>query len=402
MARRPVPNARLSEERRTAPLLPAHLRVNERYSALIERGELDEDPVQRKAATALDELNAELAERRLARKSSALGWLFAKNKTKEPGTKGLYLWGGVGRGKTMLMDLFFDVAAPKRKRRAHFHAFMADVHARIHAHRQALKAGTTKQDDPIPPVAAAIASESVLICFDEFHVVDIADAMILGRLFTQLFERGVVLVATSNVLPSDLYKDGLNRALFMPFVDLLHRHVTVMQIDADRDYRIDKLEAAPVWYNPLGPVSDHAMDDAWERLTNHAAGDTDSVTVKGREVPIPKHAHGVARFTFADLCERPLGAEDYLALAQRFHTLMIDNIPVMPIEKRNEAKRFITLIDTLYDSRTKLIASAEAEPSALYTAATGNEAFAFDRTVSRLIDMRSDDYLRAPRRPLAA
>lgn len=302
----------------------------------------------------------------------------------------------------MLMDLFFEVAAPKRKRRAHFHAFMADVHARIHAHRQAFKAGKTKQDDPIPPVADQIASEAVLICFDEFHVVDIADAMILGRLFTRLFERNVVLVATSNVLPSDLYKDGLNRALFMPFIELLHHHVDVFQLDAGRDYRLDKLEAAPVWYNPLGPVSDHAMDEAWSRLTNHSSGEEDSITVKGRHVPVPIHAHGVARYSFAELCEKPLGAEDYLALTQRFHTMMVDNIPIMTAEKRNEAKRFIMLIDAMYDSRTKLIASAAAEPTALYTATSGNEAFAFDRTASRLLDMRSEDYLRAPRNPLAA
>ena len=394
-------SARLSDDRQSAALLPAHLRVVERYKAMIAANELNDDPVQRAAADTLDILNAELAEMRLARKSSALGWLFAKRKAQAPVRRGLYLWGGVGRGKTMLMDLFFEVAAVKRKRRAHFHAFMADVHERIHAHRQALKEGKVKQDDPIPPVAAAIASESVLICFDEFHVVDIADAMILGRLFTQLFQHGVVLVATSNVMPSELYKDGLNRALFLPFVDLLLRHVTVFELDAGKDYRIDKLEAAPVWYNPLGPVSDHAMDEAWARLTNHAKGDTDLVTVKGRDVPIPCHAHGVARFAFADLCERPLGAEDYLALTGRFHTLLIDNIPRMDMARRNEAKRFITLVDALYDTRTKLIASADGEPQELYQAASGNEAFAFDRTASRLIDMRSDDYLRAPRRAAA-
>lgn len=398
---RPTPG-RLSDISEAAPLLPAHLRVAERYAAMTSTGEINDDPVQRAAANTLDKLNAQLAEMRLARKSSALGWLFAKRKAAGPPLKGLYMWGGVGRGKTMLMDLFFDVATIKRKRRVHFHAFMADVHARIHAHRQAHKAGETKQDDPIPPVATAIANESVLICFDEFHVVDIADAMILGRLFTQLFQRGVVLVATSNVIPSGLYKDGLNRALFMPFVEMLHRHVDIFELDAGKDYRIDKLGAAPTWYNPLGPVSDHAMDEAWERLTNHAKGDQDTLTIKGRDLPVPRHAHGVARFSFAELCEQPLGAEDYLALAGRFHTLMIDNIPIMNAAKRNEAKRFITLIDALYDTRTKLIASADGGPTELYQAASGNEAFAFDRTSSRLIDMRSDDYLRAPRRASAA
>ncbi|MFK7793504.1 MAG: cell division protein ZapE, partial [Devosiaceae bacterium] len=327
---------------------------------------------------------------------------FAKRKASAPPTKGLYLWGGVGRGKTMLMDLFFDVAATKRKRRAHFHSFMADVHDRIHTHRQALKAGTVKQDDPIPPVAQAIALESQIICFDEFHVVDITDAMILGRLFTELFKRGVVLVATSNVIPAELYKDGLNRALFMPFIEMLHRHVDIFELDADKDYRIDKLGAAPTWYNPLGPVSDHAMDDAWARLTNHHDGAIYKVMVKGREIPVTRQAHGVARFTFDELCAQPLGAEDYLALCNRFHTLMIDGIPRIDAEKRNEAKRFITLIDAMYDTRTNLIASADGEPTELYSAPSGNEAFAFDRTASRLIDMRSEDYLRAPRKSMAA
>ena len=408
MARQPRPSTRAAGRggdtvaQPPAQVLPAHLRVTERYGALVARREIEDDPHQRKAAERLDRLNAELAERRLARKSSALGWLFAKRRAEAPVTRGVYLWGGVGRGKTMLMDLFFDLSPVRRKRRAHFHAFMTDVHERIHAHRMALKEGRTRQDDPIPPVAGALAAEAGLLCFDEFHVVDIADAMILGRLFTQLFARGVVLVATSNVVPADLYRDGLNRALFMPFIELLHRHVDVLELDARKDYRLDKLAAAPTWYNPLGPVSDHAMDEAWDRLTNHSRGERDSLLVKGRVLTIPAHAHGVARFSFAELCAQPLGAEDYLALARRFHTLMIDGIPAMDLSKRNEAKRFITLIDALYDAGTKLIASADAEPEALYTGSSGNEAFAFERTASRLIDMRSQDYLSAPRRAAAA
>jgi cell division protein ZapE len=407
MARRAQPAARLprrppAPDQGLPPLLPAHLQVAERYAAMVHAAQIEDDPQQRAAAHALDLLNGELAETRLARKSSALGWLFAKRKEESRTTRGLYLWGGVGRGKTMLMDMFFELAPMKRKRRAHFHAFMADVHERIHAHRQALKAGTTRQEDPIPPVASAIAAQSMLICFDEFHVTDIADAMILGRLFTQLFARGVVLVATSNVTPSLLYKDGLNRALFMPFLELLSRHVSVMELDAIKDYRIDKLAAAPVWYNPLGPVSDHAMDAAWARLTGGAAGKPEHLLVKGRQVPVPRQAHGVARFDFADLCDQPLGAEDYLALARMFHTVIIDNIPVMEAAQRNQAKRFITLVDALYDGHVKLIASADSEPQALYQATSGNEAFAFQRTASRLIDMQSLDYLRAPRRAVAA
>jgi cell division protein ZapE len=283
-----------------------------------------------------------------------------------------------------------------RKRRAHFHEFMADVHERVHAWRQKLKRGEVQGDDPIAPVAAAIAEEAWLLCFDEFHVTDIADAMILGRLFTRLFEHGVVVIATSNVAPDDLYRDGLNRDLFLPFIAQLRERMTVVRLDARTDFRLEKLAGAPIWYVPADAAADAAMDQAWRRLTGGLHGAAHEVSNKGRVIHVPRAAMGVARFSFADLCERPLGALDYLKLAHEFHTVLIDRIPVMDFPRRNEAKRFITLIDTLYDQAVKLVASSEAEPDALYQAENGNEAMEFKRTASRLIEMRSESYLALP------
>lgn len=367
--------------------------VRARYDALTAEGRLDPDPAQEALASRFDALNEAIGSMRLAAKSSSLGWLFARGAPKRETVRGLYIHGKVGRGKTMLMDFFFAACPAKRKRRAHFHDFMADVHDRIAAHRAALKDGKVKDKDPMPPVAKAIAAESRILCFDEFSVTDIADAMILSRLFTALFEEGVILVATSNVAPDDLYRDGLNRGLFLPFVDVLKHHADVLSLDADRDYRLDRLARTQLYVSPLGEAADRAIDEVWSRLTGGLPAHRETVRVKGREIVVPAVAMGAARFSFADLCEKPLGARDYLAIARAYHTLFLENVPVLREGRRNEAKRFITLIDTLYDSRIRLVVSAEAEPSELYQAKTGVEVFEFDRTVSRLIEMRSEAWV---------
>ncbi|MFN3671439.1 MAG: cell division protein ZapE [Bosea sp. (in: a-proteobacteria)] len=368
----------------------------DRYAALVETGAIERDPAQMAVVKRLAALSEALATRRLARKSSALGWLFGgKARNAEP-IKGLYIWGSVGRGKTMLMDLFYESAPVPQRRRVHFHAFLADVHARIFAYRQRLKTGEVKDPDPIAPIAAELAEEARLLCFDEFTVTDIADAMILGRLFTALFEAGVVVVATSNVEPSRLYEGGLNRALFLPFVKLLGEKVEVVKLEARTDFRLEKLGGAPVFHVPADKAARAALDQAFRRLTGAAQGQPVTLSVQGHDLTIPQAAGGVARADFADLCAHAYGASDYFALAQRFHTLVLDGIPTMTQDQRNEAKRFIILIDTLYEHHVKLVASAAAEAHELYKAAQGREAFEFDRTVSRLIEMRSDDYLALP------
>jgi cell division protein ZapE len=365
-----------------------------RYAVLVAAGEIEHDAAQQQVVASLDRLQARLAEHALARKSSALGWLFGRRET-EP-IKGRYLFGDVGRGKTMLMDLFFAASPVARKRRAHFHEFMQDVHERVHRYRGKLKRGEIAAADPIKLAAEDLAAQAWLLCFDEFHVADIADAMILGRLFSHLFEHGVVVVATSNVHPDDLYKDGLNRALFLPFVAHLKSRMEVVELKARTDFRLEKLAGVPVWYAPLDEDADVALDIAWQRLTGVFSGQPQEISLKGRSIRVPEAAMGVARFTFAQLCERPLGAADYLRIAQEFHTLVIDHIPVMTLANRNAAKRFITLIDTFYDNAVKLVASAAAEPDGLYLAADGVEVQDFRRTASRLIEMRSEGYLGLP------
>jgi cell division protein ZapE len=368
-----------------------------RYAALISSGEIEADPGQALLAKHLADLALRVDRHRLAQKSSSLGWMFGRRASAEVPLTGLYIYGEVGRGKTMLMDLFFFTSPIQRKRRAHFHEFMADVHERVHTFRQESKNG--EGDDPIRRTAAAIAEESWLLCFDEFHVTDIADAMILARLFTRLFELGVVVVATSNLPPQDLYKDGLNRALFLPFLALLAKHCEVVRLDARADFRLEKLTGMPVWYVPPDAKAKAALDEAWRRLTGGHPGAPHELMVKGHAVRVPEAAMGVARFSFADLCAQPLAAADYLKIAHEFHTLIVDGIPVMDYPQRNEAKRFIILIDTLYDHSVKLLASAQAQPDALYTGDQGFEMQEFKRTASRLIEMRSQSYLGLPHGP---
>jgi cell division protein ZapE len=365
------------------------------YAAGVAAGRVERDPAQLAVVDRLARLEGEIIEHRLARKSSSLGWLFARDK-KQMQLKGLYIYGEVGRGKTMLMDLFYEASPVQRRRRAHFHEFMIDVHERVHGLRQKMKVGEFAGEDPIELVAKELAREAWLLCFDEFHVTDIADAMILGRLFAQLFARGVVLVATSNVPPVDLYKDGLNRALFAPFIDMLEAHLDIVRLASRTDFRLEKLAGMPVWYVPADEAATAALDDAWRRLARENDGAAQELSLKGRTIHVPRAAMGVARFSFHDLCEQPLAAADYLRIAHEYHTIILDHIPVMTFDNRNAAKRFIILIDTLYDMNVKLIASAAAEPDALYRADQGYEAQEFQRTASRLIEMRSQEYLGQP------
>ncbi|TPI34136.1 AFG1 family ATPase [Mesorhizobium sp. B3-1-6] len=373
--------------------IQTHATVRQRYDHLVQSGAVERDPAQERIVAALDRLIEEISAKRLAQKSSALGWLFAaKRQPREP-VKGLYIHGGVGRGKTMLMDMFFELLPVRRKRRVHFNDFMADVQDRIQKHRAARKNGDVKEDDPIPPVARALADEAWVLCFDEFSVSDIADAMILSRLFSALFASGVVLVATSNVAPENLYRDGLNRQLFLPFISLLERNAHVMTLDAEKDYRQEKLDRQPVYVTPDDAAAERALDEAWKAMTYGQPAGEVTLTLKGRHLVVPRAAGDAARFSFADLCEKPLGARDYLAIAGRFSTVFIDHVPVLGEGMRNEAKRFILLIDTLYDHRMRLVMSAAAPPQGLYTAKRGTEVFEFERTASRLVEMQSRDWL---------
>lgn len=367
----------------------------EAYQAEIASGAIEPDAAQAEVAEAYAALDQRLASYKPARKQGLLSRLF-NGGDKDEAPRGLYIHGEVGRGKTMLMDLFFQHASVEHKRRAHFHEFMAEVHERIYGYRQNIARGEIADGDVIALTANAIFEESWLLCFDEFHVTDIADAMILGRLFAKLFELGTVVVATSNVAPDDLYKGGLNRALFLPFIAHITDHMDVLRLDARTDFRLEKLQGVPMWLTPADGDADAALDRAWSKMTGGAKCKSRDISIKGRILHVPCSAHGVARFGFADLCEKPLGASDYLRLAHDYHTILVDHIPVMDFSQRNAAKRFITLIDTLYDNAVKLMASAEANPVSLYLAHEGNEANEFKRTSSRLIEMSSESYLALP------
>src|SRR6195952_3557028 len=321
---------------------PASFRAH--YQALVSSGAIEADAAQARAVEALGALEQRLSRYKPVRKQGLLGRLFAD---KDEAPRGLYVHGEVGRGKTMLMDLFFQASPVAHKRRAHFHEFMADGHV-------------------IALTAESIFDQAWLLCFDEFHVTDIADAMILGRLFAKLFELGTVVVATSNVAPEDLYKDGLNRALFLPFIAQISAHMDVLRLEARTDFRLEKLAGVTMWLVPADANADAALDKAWAKMTGNAPCKPRDISIKGRVLHVPCSAQGVARFSFADLCEKPLAASDYLRLAHDYHTILIDHIPVMDYAERNAAKRFIALIDTLYDNAVKLMASAEADPVRRY------------------------------------
>ena len=359
--------------------------VLKHYNKRLILAELEPDDAQRDLAVRLDQLQCALrdATRRNGVFQNLFHHLFQRKNPALP--RGLYIHGAVGRGKTMLMDLFFEETDFEPKRRAHFHEFMADVHDRIAAARAEVPG------DPIPHVAAALAKDANLLCFDELHVTDIADAMILGRLFQGLFAAGTIVVATSNAAPSGLYKDGLNRQLFLPFIDLLERHMDVVTLDAQKDFRLDKLAGATLYFTPVDIAAKAGLDAHWARLTGGHPGKPHSLEFKGRKLVVPLASMGVARFSFAELCEQPLGTLDYLHIAHAFHTVIVDGIPRIGPDRRDSARRFINLIDTLYDNRICLIASADAEPEQLYRPGPGADLF--DRTASRLMEMRSEAYL---------
>jgi cell division protein ZapE len=383
----------------------------DRYRARLEGGGLQRDPMQERAVELLHGLWLRLKSYQppppQVPSGGALKSLFGLFKSRTEGSatlalagagesrtlQGLYLHGGVGRGKSMLMDLFFDTVALPRKRRVHFNAFMLECHDRIHQWRQAKKAGTLPDagDDPIRPLARRIADEAWLLCFDEFHVVDIADAMILGRLFLALDQYGVVVVATSNWPPDELYKNGLQRDLFVPFIHWLKRRYEVLHLDSPTDYRLGRLKDQPVYFHPLGPDSHAKLQAAWDALTDGEVGAPDRLDLKGRSLPVPRAAKGVAWFNFDALCRQPLGAADYLAIATHFHTVVLEGVPRLTAEHNNEVKRLQVLIDSLYEHRAKLILSAETPPEGIY--ASGRLSFEFERTVSRLMEMQAADYI---------
>ena len=361
-----------------------------RYRAKVASGELKPDPIQENAAQTLAALADELASYKpKGSKKGLLGRLGFKG-ADEPPPQGLYLYGGVGRGKSMLMNLFFDAAPVAAKERVHFHAFMRDIHGEIHRRRQLPM--YEDEGDPILGMADGIADNTTLLCLDELEVRDIADAMIVGRLFEKLLARGVVIVSTSNRHPDDLYKHGLQRDRFLPFIALIKNTFKLLELDAAQDYRLGRLAGQQVYISPLGPAADAALDAAWSRLTDDSAPAADFVLSQGRRIPVPAAAHGVARFDFADLCQQPLGPSDYLAIGAQFATLILRNIPQMTEDTKDAARRFVTLVDALYEHRTALICSAAVGPDQLYIGSEGG--FEFHRTVSRLIEMQAADYMR--------
>ncbi len=369
------------------------------YKALIKKGEIRPEPIQLNAMRRLQELANSLSEYSL--QMGKTGWrmrLSMSGRKKAP-PNGLYFWGGVGRGKTMLMDLFFDhcLVDQEQKKHVHFHAFMQEVHKRLHAFREAQKIGkVSKSRDPLTALSKVIVDRAWLLCFDEFHVSDIADAMILGRLFEALFKSGVIIVATSNRHPTDLYKDGLQRERFLPFIEICMEKMEIFEFNNGIDYRLEKLRSMNVYLISTGTEASAQLGRAFDQLSVGMSVRPGLLSVNGREVRIAKTAEGIAYTSFSDLCSMPLGPNDYLTIAECFHTLVLASIPRMGPTMRDQAKRFVTLIDALYDAKVKLICSAEASPNELYT--EGEGAFEFERTSSRLIEMQSPDYMALPHR----
>ncbi len=344
------------------------------YHRRVNSGILKPDAAQRGVVAKLDVLADQL-------KTTAPTGLLSRFKKPAPAARGLYIHGEVGRGKTMLMDLFYAAAEVTPKRRIHFHAFMQDVHKRLHAARQ------SHTQDAIAPVAKAIAHEAHLLCLDEMQITDIADAMIVGRLFEGLLAAGAVIVTTSNLAPDDLYRDGLNRQLFLPFIGLIEERLDVVPLASPTDYRLGRVKAHETFLTPLSPETDARLQNLWVRLTDTAHGTPKDIEVLGRKLHIPQLAAGCARFTFAGLCEQPLGPADYLALADNIQILFLEHIPELSLEQRNEARRFVLLIDTLYDGKVKLVATSAQAPEGIFPA--GDHAVEFGRTVSRLKEMQS-------------
>ncbi len=351
------------------------------YDHAVREAGLRPDPAQRRAMESLEPLRVWL-EREDARPRGLLRTLFAR--PEPPPTGGLYLWGGVGRGKSMLMDMFHGAVAIEAKRRVHFHAFMQEIHAGLHAAR---KRGAS---DALAPVAEKVAAEVRLLAFDEMQITDITDAMVVGRLFELLMGAGVAIVTTSNRVPDDLYKDGLNRALFLPFIAFLKERMVVHELESETDYRQHRLAGAQVWFSPVNADARAAMERMWDELTGHDPGTPLRLPLKGREVVVPRAHNGVGRGRFWEFCGAALGPADYLAIAEALRVLMVEDIPYLSATNYNEAKRFVTLIDTLYEARVRLIASAAAPPERLYT--EGEGLFEFDRTVSRLREMQGADW----------
>ena len=368
--------------------MPAALQAA--YDARLAAGEIRPDPAQAAGLHRLVQLDAELRE-------TSAGLLSGLFRAKAEAPRGVYLWGPVGRGKSMLMDLFFETAPTPKKRRTHFHVFMGEIHRLIGEWRKgdaaARKArfGQHKGDDPIPPVADVVAEGAKLLCFDEFQVTDIADAMILGRLFEALFARGVTLVATSNRVPQALYKDGINRQLFLPFIDLLKSKLDVVEVAGGHDYRLDRLRAAGTWFSPNDPDNTRSFEALWRDMLGPEEEIGETIEVLGRRIHLPHAAGGLLNASFASLCAVALGPNDYVALADRFHTVFLADVPKLTPERREEARRFVILVDALYEAHTRLIVLAQAQPAELYP--KGDGAFEFERTASRLEEMRSADWL---------